>query len=173
MKKYFFFLLLSFFSVAISHAQEVPSADAVLNEAYTQAAKENKKIIVIFHASWCGWCRKMDSSLNDASVKKYFDKNYIVKHLTVHESKGKENLENPGALEMLTKYKGEGQGLPFWLVFDKDGNLLGDSQVSPGVNSGCPASKEEVAHFIDLLKKTSSVTDEQIAAVEKRFRKNE
>jgi hypothetical protein len=38
---------------------------------------------------------------------------------------------------------------------------------------GCPATAEEVAHFIKVLKRTSSITAEQIAAVEKRFRKNE
>lgn len=172
MKKYLLILLVSTFSIAVQ-AQQVLSADAVLKEAYAQAAKENKKVMIIFHASWCVWCHKMDSSLNDPSVKSFFDKNYVIRHLTILEAPAKKNLENPGAMELLSKYHGNDQGIPFWLLFDKNGNLLGDSEVKPGVNSGCPASKEEVAHFINVLQKTSSITNEQIAAVEKRFRKNE
>ena len=59
------------------------------------------------------------------------------------------------------------------VVMDKDGKVLADSQVQPGKNVGCPATEEEVAHFINVLKKTSSINGEQVAAVEKRFRRNE
>ncbi|MBK7374589.1 MAG: hypothetical protein IPJ02_03205 [Chitinophagaceae bacterium] len=52
--------------------------------------------MLIFHASWCGWCHKMDTSLNDISVKRFFDDNFVITHITVLESKGKERLENPG-----------------------------------------------------------------------------
>lgn len=41
------------------------SATEILNEANSRAAKENKNVFVIFHASWCGWYQKMDSAMND------------------------------------------------------------------------------------------------------------
>jgi hypothetical protein len=77
----------------------------------------------------------------------------------------------------MKKYNGEGQGIPFWLVFDAKGNLLADCQVRPegaalttkGQNTGCPATKEEVAYFIKVLKKTSSLNATQLAVVEKNF----
>jgi len=56
---------------------------------------------------------------------------------------------------------------------DKNGSILADSQRKPGENVGCPATAEEVEHFITVLKKTSSISDKQIEVVEKRFRKNE
>ena len=171
MKKYFFILFLSF--AFIGKAQQTPSADAILKEARAKAAKENKKVMVIFHASWCGWCHKMDTSLNDPSVKAYFDKSYVITHLTIDESPDKKNLENPGAQALNKKWGGENQGIPFWIIMDKDGNILADSQIEPGKNVGCPASADEVAYLIKVLKKTSSINDEQIAAVEKRFRRNE
>jgi thioredoxin-related protein len=173
MKKRFFFLALSFVFATSLFAQKVPSADAVLKEARAQAAKENKKVMVIFHASWCGWCRKMDTSLNDISVKDYFDKNYVITHLTIDESPDKKNLENPGAEALNEKWGGKDQGIPFWVIMDTDGKILADSQREPGKNVGCPATAEEVAHFINVLKKTSPITTAQITAVEKRFRKNE
>jgi thioredoxin-related protein len=173
MKKYFLILFLSFVFANIGNAQQTPSADAVLKEARAKATKENKKIMVIFHASWCVWCHKMDNSLNDPSVKAFFDKNYVITHLTIDESPDKKNLENPGAEELNKKWGGKNQGIPFWVIMDTNGTILADSQIEPGKNVGCPANAEEVAHFLKVLKKTSSITNEQIAAVEKRFRRNE
>ena len=173
MKKYFLLFALFFALSIVGKAQQVPSADGVLKEARAKAAKENKKVMVIFHASWGGWCHKMDTSLNDPSVKNFFDKNYVITHLTIAESPDKKNLENPGAEELNKKWGGENQGIPFWVIMDKDGNILADALMQPDKSVGCPATTEEVAHFIKVLKKTSSISDEQVAAVEKRFRRNE
>jgi len=89
-------------------------------------------------------------------------------------------LENPGAMDILTKYKGIDLGIPYWIIFDKDGNWLADSQARPegsdfnfkGENVGCPASSEEVNHFLSVLRKTSTLTSDQLSAVEKRFLRN-
>jgi thioredoxin-related protein len=156
-----------------SATAQVPATNDVLKPVYAKAAKENKKVLLIFHASWCGWCKKMDASLADPLVKKAFDENYEIAHLTVYESKDKVALENPGALEMLTKLGGNDKGLPYWFVLDAKGAKLTDSEYIPGKNTGCPASKEEVAYFIDTLKKTSSLSDEELQKIEIRFRKNE
>lgn len=152
---------------------KVLSADDILKPVYAKASKENKKVLLIFHASWCGWCRKMDSSLVDKNVKPLMDKNYEIAHLVVYESPNKKNLENPGALELLTKHGGADEGLPYWFVLDKQGNKLADSQYKPGENTGCPASEEEVAHWLSVLKKTSLLKDEELKLIETRFRKNE
>jgi thiol-disulfide isomerase/thioredoxin len=161
-------------------AQSAKSAGEILKQAYSIAAKEKKNVFVIFHASWCGWCKKMDTAMNDQSVKKFFTDNYVIRHLVVYESKGKENLENPGALELLKKYKGDDHGIPYWFIFDKEGKLLADSKFRPegggletGENSGCPASEKEVAYFINVLKQTSSLTETELTIIQKRFRENE
>lgn len=163
-----------FFFLSKAPAQEkVLSAGDVLKPVYAKAVKENKNVLVIFHASWCGWCRKMDSSLHDKAVAPLIHKNYEIAHLTVYESPGKKHLENPCALELLTKHAGADQGLPYWFVFDKNGKLLADAQYKPGQNTGCPASEEEVAYFITVLKKTSSLKGDELEVIRKRFRKNE
>jgi thioredoxin-related protein len=164
----------------VSKAQTPKSADEILKQAYNVAAKEKKNVLVIFHASWCGWCKKMDTAMNDQSVRKFFTDNYVIHHLVVYESKGKENLENPGALDLLKKYKGEDQGIPYWFIFDKEGKLLADSKLRPegggletGDNTGCPSSEKEVAYFLKVLKKTSSLKDTDLSIIQKRFRENE
>src|SRR6187397_3200276 len=181
MKNIFLIPVLLFTTVSSLFAQKVPlSSEEIMKEAFASAKKQNKKVLVMFHASWCGWCHKMDTSLNDASVKKFFDDNFVIRHLVVFESKGKENLENPGALEMLTKFEAQDQGIPFWLIFDKDENFLADSRMKAIINgveklqnTGCPASKEEVDYFIEVLKRTTELNDDQLQIIRSRFRRNE
>jgi thiol-disulfide isomerase/thioredoxin len=159
----------------------LPPAGTVLNQAYAQAVKENKNIILIFHASWCGWCKKMTASLNDPSCKKMFDDNYVTVYLDVLENKGKENLENPGGMDVLKKYSAESAGLPFWLILDAKGNTLansempaaGETTVNPQDNVGCPTEENEVAYFTKVLKATSKLTDGDLDIIHKRFLLNQ
>lgn len=168
-------------SVSALAQSKQPSADAVLKEATAQAAKEMKKVFIIFHASWCGWCHRMDSIMNNADCKQLFADHFVIRHLTVMESKGKEHLENPGGKELMERYQGKGQGIPFWLIFDSKGKLVADclmrsggaSLDKPGENTGCPASKEEVAHFVRVLKQTTSLSSTQLAVIEKNFIKKD
>lgn len=157
------------------------TADAILKEAFGKAEAEHKNVMVIFHASWCGWCHKMDKALNDTSCKKFFDDHYIITHLVVKERKENKHLENPGAEALLAKHHGNESGIPFWLMYNSKGELIADCQIRPdsagldtaGKNVGCPASEAEVAHFIKVLRKTSSLSEQQLEVIYKRFRLNE
>lgn len=160
---------------------QVPShAKDILNEATAEAAQSGKNVFIIFHASWCGWCHKMDTAMNDKAVKSFFNSNYVIRHLTVYESRGKEKLENPGALDLLKKYHGNDQGIPFWVILNKNNTLLADSFLFDPVdtnhvraaNTGCPAAAEEVEHFIKVLKKTSSLNDSELSIIRDRFSRN-
>ena len=173
------FLLFGQFVIAQPAGTDVPSADQVLKAALSQAARENKNVILMFHASWCGWCHKMDTSLNDPTVKKFFDDNYVITHLVIDESPANKALENAGVYEFRTKYHGDGVGIPFWLIFDKEGKLLADSKIrkngenaAGGNNIGCPANADEVDYFLELLRKTSKLDEKQLSLVAIRFRKN-
>lgn len=170
MKRVLLFTLI-FFTTIISVAQNVPTTDSILTAAYKQATAENKNVFVIFRASWCGWCKKMDASMNDASTKRYFDENYITVHLNVQESPTNKQLENSGAAEYLQTLKGSSAGLPFFVVLNKSGKLLGDSFVK-NENLGCPASEAEVAAFISLISKTSSINKDGLKSLTLRFRLN-
>lgn len=168
MKYFLSFLFIALFSISV---QAQTATDKILDTAYAQAAKEHKNVFVIFHASWCGWCKRLDASMNDASVKKYFDDSYITVHLTVQESEDKKKEETPGADIFLAKYKGEKAGLPFFLILDNKETYLADSFGAEG-NLGCPASENEVKDFISILKKTSKIDAAGFEAITKRFRQN-
>ena len=181
MKNIKIYTTLLFFSFSITNAvaQTKPaSADVIIKNAIAEAAKTHKNVFVIFHASWCGWCHKMDNAMNDGEMKPFFNNNYVIVHLTVDESKDKKNLENPGANELLQKYHGENQGIPYWFILNSRGNFLADSRKpddkTPGKlrSVGCPAEKDEVGYFVNVLKKTSSLNDDQLALIQQRFLKN-
>jgi len=175
-KLFMAFALLFIGSVSLAQGT-LQSADTVLNNAYAKAAKENKKVILIFHASWCGWCKKMEASLNDPSCKKMFDDHYVTAYLDVLENPGKENLQNPRAMDVLKKYNAATAGLPFWLILDAKGNTLADSEMKPAGaatakpedNVGCPTEENEVVYFTKVLKATSNLSDEDLAVIHKRF----
>ncbi|MFB6458052.1 thioredoxin family protein [Chitinophaga sp. Hz27] len=172
MRKLFLGMILMLLAFA-SQAQQMLPADQVLKEASALAAKEQKNVFLMFHASWCGWCHKMDMAMNDAACKNAFEKNYVIRHITVKEYGDKKSTENPGGMELLTKYHGEKEGIPFWLVFQPDGKLLADSRMkgADGLlhNIGCPAQPEEIAHFLEILKASSHMSATELTAVEKRF----
>ena len=182
MKQISLIALLISFTLYITAQTSVPTASYLLDSAYKQAAKEHKNVFIIFHAGWCVWCRKMDSSMKDGICKKYFNDNYVTVHLTINESINKRYLENPGASEFNKKYNGDKAGLPFWLIMDKKRNLLGDALVRPEGTTlqtespesiGCPASEKEVSAFIQLLKKSSRLKDMELEIIAERFRKND
>jgi len=178
--KTLFTLLLSFVIVGSAMAQSQPEpAEKLLKETIAQAKKEHKKAFIIFHASWCVWCRKMDKSMNDEACKALFEKNYVINHITVLENKEKENLNNPGSIDMLKQYKGDKGGIPFWLIFDENGKLLTDSKTrtegvlldDTGSNMGCPSTDKEIADFLFKLKKTSKLTDAELETIATVFKK--
>ena len=66
-------VLLPLLLITGTQAQVKPlSANEVITQAKAEAAKAHKNIFIIFHASWCGWCRKMDAAMNDNSIKQFF-----------------------------------------------------------------------------------------------------
>ncbi len=171
MKKIFLGILL-FIGISSVAQTAPPTTESILSAAYKKATQEKKNVFIIFHASWCGWCKKLDASMNDSTTKKYFDDNFVTVHLTVQETGKNKSLENLGAAELLAKYKGKEAGLPFFLILDKQSKLIGDSFLN-NENTGCPANEKEVDYFISLLKKSSKINDAGLALIAKRFRLNE
>ena len=176
-KSLLFILMVLFLTAGLMGQEPAPTAQSIMDAAYKKATLENKKVFLMFHASWCGWCHRMDSLMTKTDCKSLFEDNFVIEHLVVQESAKKKNLENPGAQEMLVKYKGDKSGIPYWLVFNSKGKLLADSRMKTKskegktvlANTGCPATEEEVAYFRSVLDKTTKLTAQDLDLIAERF----
>ena len=156
-----------------------PSADEIVKQACTEAAATHKKVMVIFHASWCGWCHKLDAMMASPECKPLFDDNFVVCHLTIAEAPGNRNLENPGAEALYEKYADQNSGIPFILIMNSDGSVIADSRIKPhgakpgssGDNIGYPSSRTEVEYYLRTLRETSTLTPAQLKIIKESLAK--
>nr|WP_315029273.1 thioredoxin family protein [uncultured Chryseobacterium sp.] len=150
-------------------AQE--KANVVVNKALTEAKKGKKNVLLMFHASWCKWCKTMEKNMKLSETQPIFDKRFVTAYIDVQERGEKKSLENPGGQELMNKYKGENAGLPFWLILSPKGEVLADSFNAKGENLGSPATSEEVAAFISKLGKTSPLSKNESQTIRNVFMK--
>ncbi|MBE4947725.1 thioredoxin family protein [Chryseobacterium culicis] len=161
------FVIVTLLLFQLGAAQE--KADIVLNKALTEAKAGKKNVLLVFHASWCKWCKMMEKNMDLPETKPIFDKRFVTAYIDVQERGDKKSLENPGGQELMNKYKGENAGLPFWLIVSPKGDVLADSFDAKGENLGSPATPEEVTTFIAKLGKASKLTNEEAQTIEKVF----
>ncbi len=132
-----------------------PSAKSVIAAASAKAKAEKKNVMVIFHASWCGWCHRMDAFLESPEFKAAFDKSYVITHVDVLEQPAKKDLENAGGVDLMTQLGGKDAGLPFFAILNPSGIKISDSLLSDGKNMGFPSEPQEIAGFKTLLEKSA------------------
>ena len=154
-------------------AQSPPPASEVMAEAKAQATAQHKQIFLMFHASWCSWCRKLDKFIETPENKAIVDKYFVVVHLTIQELGDKAKLNNPGAIEVRDAAGGKNTFLPFFAFLDANGALIVNTINDKGVNIGCPDSGEEIDWFTKMLKKAvPAMTPDEAATLESWLRKN-
>lgn len=145
-------LLLFVASFAIPPA---PASD-IVKAAEAQAARENKSVMILFHASWCGWCHKMEGVFEQTEVKKIINKYFVIRWLTVMETDAKKSEESPGGKELMETHGGKDTGIPFFYFTDAKGKMLINS-IAPaegankGGNIGCPFEPNEIAYFMKMV----------------------
>jgi thiol:disulfide interchange protein len=155
-----FLLILSVILINLSmfgQTVKPDSARTILKAAVTEAQSSKKNVLLIFHATWCSWCKRLETAFNDTPMKTFIDGNYIVMKLDVMERGDKiQSHENPGGQNLLSDFGGDNAGLPFIVFLNGKGEMIANSNVLPKKqNIGYPGSKEEIAAFVKLLKETA------------------
>jgi thiol:disulfide interchange protein len=141
---------------AQTDAKPLPSAKDLVSEAVKTAKAEDKAVFIHFKASWCIWCKRLETFLEDPQMGKMLKDHYVLVGLDVMERGEKTVLENPGANAFLDSLGGANAGLPFCVFLDKDGKKIADSRIMPeNQNVGYPGVAEEISAFAALLKRTA------------------
>jgi len=133
-----------------------PASRTLVDAAVRQAGAEHKVVLVVFGASWCGWCRRFHDMLADSGVGPILAAHYVAVNLTAQESPAKRALENPGSDSLMAALGGAKGGLPFFAALDSAGARIADSNLMPGGgNVGFPSEPDEVAAFDRFLANTA------------------
>ena len=96
-------------------------ADADANKdiqtALKQAAKEKKRVLLVFGANWCYDCHVLDQALHDGDSGKIVSQNFLLVHVDIGEGE-----KNP---DLLKTYKIPlDKGVPAVAVLESNGRLL-------------------------------------------------
>jgi thioredoxin-related protein len=169
----FFILFVFLFSLPILGQTVKPDpAQAILKAAFMKAQSSNVNVLLIFHATWCKWCKRLEKALQDTPLKSVIDENYVVAFLDVQERGDKiPTFENPGGQKCMSEFGGDSSGLPFIVFLNGKGKMIANSNVMPKKqNIGYPGSKEEIDAFVKLLKKTAPrMADKQLDEIHRYF----
>ena len=127
-----------------------PQPSGVLVKAAEARAEHGgRNVLVAFHASWCGWCNRLERYLDNPDVRSRIDASYEVVWLDALERPPMASRENPGANALMATWGGR-EALPFVVVLSPGGDKLGDSGTI-----GYPATPAEIDAFIGLLRATA------------------
>ena len=147
------------------------SAGELLKQAKTKADSEKKNLFVVFGASWCSWCKKLDAYVHNPSIQPVLDKYVVYVHLDVMENEARKDLENPGGEQEMDRLGGKGAGLPFFAFTNPKGETLITS-IRPkdakweGGNVGFPGTGDELEWFIAMVKKAAPrITEAEITTL--------
>jgi hypothetical protein len=134
-------------------AQAAPAgAEAALSEANAHAVAGNKRLLLIFHASWCVYCRLFDMMLKDKDAGPIVARHFDVLHMRAQERKPEMQAQQlAGADDVYHRYAPEGTGLPYMVVLGEGAKKVADSMIS-GENFGFPVEPQELDAFDAMIK---------------------
>jgi thioredoxin-related protein len=116
-------------------------AKAQVATAAAKAARENKRVLLMFGGDWCGWCHKLHGLFaSSAEIRRLLSYEY---ELVMIDTKA------PHAPELL-KECSEGQtgvGFPFLAVLDQGGKLLVGQKTDP-LEEGDHHDPKKVKEFL-------------------------
>ena len=89
MKSISAFLLAAFLSLCAFAADapvydESADAQAQVSQALAKAKADNKQVMIVFGANWCGDCKMLDGEFKKPALKALLDANYVVVKVDVN-----------------------------------------------------------------------------------------
>lgn len=156
-------LLLGFGTLAMRAAPEYPAmgpdifdrqtqGEVLIERAVARAEQENKRIVVLFGANWCPWCRRLHRLFTEAPevlarLRTDFVLIYVDANFRHDRKRNATVLERYG--DPIKKY-----GLPVLVVLERDGTQLATQETN---GLAAAKDKETVVRITDFLARWSPV----------------
>lgn len=134
------------------------SAESLLNDALARAKAEDKRVLLHFGAPWCPWCHRLEAWAARPDVQPILARDFVDLKIDTDRT--------VGGKDVLRRFNADGGGgIPWIAVLDPAGKVVVTSN-GPDGNIGHPAKDEEIAHFIDMMKKSAlRMTDDEMTAL--------
>ena len=120
--------------------------EKLIDHALVQARQEDKRIVVLFGANWCPWCRRLHQVLtSDPALTKRLQKKFVLVYIDANTRNDKKRNA-----EVIEKYGNPLRyGLPVFVVLDTDGTQLTtrESQSLAAATDG--ATADRIRAFLD------------------------
>ena len=115
-----------------------------LNKFINTTIQSDKQPILIFGANWCPDCRIFSGTINIPKIKSYIDKNFQILYIDVKRYEIN--------MELMEEYGiPSAEGIPRVLVFDKNKNLLNNSNTAEW-RTARDRSSQEIFNFFQEMK---------------------
>ena len=151
----------------LAPAQE--TADDLFAHAKAEAKTENKNLLLVFSASWCGPCKLYERFLDDPQMKPITEKTFVIQRFDVGERpRDPKHADTPGAATLRSALGSTNEpGFPFIVMADAKGNPIVNSyrNGNPNGNIGYPALPVEIDWYLEMLKRAApSLSQGDLAA---------
>ena len=120
-------------------------AQTELKEACDLAARENKRVLVVFGANWCYDCHVLDTTLHSKEFAPLVDANYVIVHINLGDE-GKDNNVLAAHLGVVLN-----RGIPSLAVLEPDGKVV-VAQKNGEFESTVKIGPDEVRTFLEKWK---------------------
>lgn len=136
----------------LSHKLAARDAQKLLEQALLAAKDHDKRVFLIFSASWCNPCRQLARLLDSQS--KELERHYVFVRLDIDRDLGAERLHD--------RYpESKNEGIPWYAILDSTGKELITSNAPRSIfqtgstNISVPNTRKDLDHFIHMLKTTA------------------
>ena len=142
--------LLLFICLTWGQTNQVPSIQVVMDSVYKAAKNEDRHILLIFHTSWCDYCKLLIDGLTNNESKIFFDENFIVSTINPFGEKA-----NSGAMKYFEELlENNEKGYPSTFIIDENGKKL-------DYYYGYPFSEPKIDSLMSILNKYSRFDNKQ------------
>ena len=104
------------------------TAEELIDRAVQQATRENKRILLLFGANWCPWCRRLHAALTkDPAVQARLREKFVLTYIDANTRHDKKR--NAAVLEKFGNPTLQ-YGLPVFVILDRDGRQIGTRETA-------------------------------------------